>query len=93
MFAIGNKELSKKPVVKVGQAINCPNCKRRHKLCAGKSTSLDGREQKTSETLLFYKCKGRIFIGALAGKLIAVETNEKILNNQTGALTKKLSQE
>lgn len=81
MFAISNKELERNPAVKAGQAINCPRCKKKHKLRAGKSRSPGQTEWKTSTLTLFYKCGGHVMLGAINGKLLTPEVSEKILNN------------
>jgi hypothetical protein len=70
MFAIGNKELAEKPLVKKGQFITCPQCQKKHRLAAGKSKTSDQKNWKTSTTVLFYKCKDQVYIGAIGGRLL-----------------------
>jgi hypothetical protein len=70
MFAIGNKELAEKPLVKKGQFITCPQCKKKHRLAAGKSRAAGEKNWKVSTNVLWYKCNGQVYMGALAGRLL-----------------------
>jgi ethanolamine utilization protein EutQ (cupin superfamily) len=81
MFAIENQKLKKNLKAKAGQTINCPQCRKKHKLRSGQIKSARQSEWKTSTFALFYKCGSRVMLGAVNGKLITSEISEKILNH------------
>lgn len=59
----GNDSLEKLPPAKAGNKILCPKCKQEHVLEAAD----DG-----SELLLFYKCKGKVYLGAVGGRCVVL---------------------
>jgi hypothetical protein len=65
VLAIGNDELEKCFEVHKGEKIRCPNCGEWHVLEAGKNK--DGKE---TEIILFYKCGDKVYLGAVANKLL-----------------------
>lgn len=61
----GNDTLNKMPKVSGGDPIICPSCQGVHNLqCATK----DGTP---TDLLMFYKCNGKAYIGAVSGRLVA----------------------
>ena len=63
---IDKKDLEKLPNVKMGDIIECKKCGKDHKL-----ESPDKKMPSTNDDVLFYKCEGKIKVGAIEGKLIA----------------------
>lgn len=59
MFAISNPELAGLPSVSVGDMITCPSCGKRHKLVG---------DDEGGITLMFYKCAGKAYLGAIHGR-------------------------
>jgi len=70
----GNVELAKLPVLREGDVICCPRCKKMHKIEAGVRLSRDGTvvqerlPREKSLTLLFYSCGKKIYLAAVGGK-------------------------
>jgi hypothetical protein len=64
--AFSNTELEKLPIVKKGDKIECFRCGKDHELLSGinPKTGADG-------TVLFYKCSGKTYLGAVDGRLVA----------------------
>lgn len=58
-----NASLAKCPKVVPGQYFRCEKCARKHRLQTGKNRS-------GSSVLMFYRCKGASYLGAVDGKLI-----------------------
>lgn len=63
----GNDKLEKLPGVKAGDKIECLNCGGEHSLEAG---TVDGKPD-AEEIVLFYKCATKLYLGAVAGRLVA----------------------
>ncbi len=71
--AFGNDNLERQPEVHAGDKFTCDKCGELHELRAGKSITLkaDGtKEEKMDETLLFYYCGDKTYLGAVANRLI-----------------------
>lgn len=66
-WAVGNEELKNLPPVKDGDEILCDKCNGRHIL---NSCTETGTGKKTN-LILTYECSGNVYIGAVAGKLVA----------------------
>lgn len=66
MLAIGNEELAKLPLAQKGDMIDCPHCPDKHPLECG-TNSKTGKED---ESLLFYRCKDKLYLAAIDGKLL-----------------------
>jgi len=64
-IGFGNDKLEKLSDAKKGMLIECLKCGGEHSLECGKS---DGKED---DTIMFYECNGHIYLGAVAGKLVA----------------------
>lgn len=60
-IGFSNATLAQQPEARPGDLIRCGRCARRHRLRAAD----DG-----STTLLWYRCGGDVYLGALAGRLI-----------------------
>jgi len=60
-IGFSNETLDKMPTVKAGDIIECQKCGGDHVLMAAD----DG-----SELLLFYRCSGGLYLGAVAGKMM-----------------------
>lgn len=65
MVMFSNDELSKLPIVKAGDKIACSNC-------GGSHVLVGGRDEKgnPSELLLSYVCGDKVFLGAVANRLL-----------------------
>ncbi len=63
-IGFGNDTLGKLPRVTVGQKIVCPRCGLLHELEAGKND-----RGEPVDTLLFYRCGEKAYLGAVAGRL------------------------
>lgn len=61
--AYSDERLATLPKVKVGESFSCEKCNGTHKL-SGDDTDYDG------VTLMFYKCRGQDYLGAVNGRLI-----------------------
>jgi hypothetical protein len=53
------------PIAKKGMLIECKRCGKDHRLETGKDDT--GEE---SELIMFYHCDNKIYLGAVAGKLV-----------------------
>ena len=62
--SFSNNELSGKPECREGEKIICNICGEKHVFECGTS---DG---KKSSTILFYRCGGGLFLGAVNGRLV-----------------------
>jgi hypothetical protein len=65
IVAFGNDELDKCLPVKAGDTIECKKCGQDHELEA-----MTDCETKKPTTTLAYKCSGKLYLGAVNGKLI-----------------------
>lgn len=62
--SFSNSELEKLPIVKVGDEIECFHCGSNHKLMASMIP------KKKPSGLLFYKCSGKTYLGAVDNRLV-----------------------
>lgn len=67
--AFGNEELAKLPAL--GDKILCPRCGKMHKVVYGKRKLDDGSEVE-SETIAFYKCRGKLYLAGIDGKNVTM---------------------
>lgn len=65
MFAIGNDELERKPLLGKSKTVKCHICGRRHRLRPAKDSS-----GKDSYGLMFFNCRKKAYLGALDGHLL-----------------------
>jgi hypothetical protein len=66
MFAIGNDELARKPLL--GKTVKCKLCGKRHKVEYG-TTIKDGVKVE-SKLLAFYSCGKKSYVCGVNGKMI-----------------------
>lgn len=64
--AFGNGELESRPVASEGDLVNCTVCGGTHPLRCATNTETG---EKT-DTLMFYTCGDKSYLGAVAGKLV-----------------------
>lgn len=65
-IGFGNETLLKMPVVADGAPIICPHCSGTHKL----KSAVDKGGEKTG-LLMFFRCAGKDYLGAVSGRLTA----------------------
>lgn len=65
-IGFGNDKLAKLPKAEKGMLIECLNCGKDHPLQCVKDTEA-GQE---SSTLMFYECGEKLYLGAVAGRLV-----------------------
>ena len=79
MIGFGNDELAKLPRVKDGDLIKCPHCGAAHPLeCATENG-------QPTDLLMFYTCGDKLYMGAVAGRLVA----KKHFKNEGNHMTEK----
>jgi hypothetical protein len=59
-----NSTLKTLPIAYAGDLIDCPHCFEKHELVASRDT-------ENPEIVLAYKCHGKVYIGAVHGRLVA----------------------
>ena len=64
MIVIGNNELKTQPIL--GNTIRCPRCNRNHRLKYGEEVLADGT-RRPSRLLAFFTCRGKTYLGGIAG--------------------------
>ena len=74
MMAVGNEELI--DLAPIGKTIVCPMCGKNHRIRYGTDS-----EGNTVKTLAFYKCRGKAYLGGLAGKDITPLTRRNLGEN------------
>ncbi len=62
--AFGIDELRDQPAAYAGDSVTCPHCGAEHVLSGGT------REGRPSQLLLFYKCGGEDYLGAVDNRLV-----------------------
>lgn len=56
----------KLPLVYAGTLIDCPDCFEKHSLESGR-----GKDGKETDIILFYRCHGKLKLGAVDNRLVA----------------------
>ena len=65
-IAFGNETLRKLPKVEAGDKIRCPHCGGEHELIPARD-----EQGRPMNKLLYYRCGGKIYVGAISGRCIA----------------------
>ncbi len=62
--AFGNEELEEMPFATEGDRVDCPRCRKKHRLKCG---TTDG---KKNCMIMFFRCNRVAYLGALNGRLV-----------------------